>query len=56
MTPREDLVWAGFGDTLPSWWAPRSDAILRLPKPEITPSAKILQLAAEQDIELDASS
>jgi hypothetical protein len=27
---------------------------LRPPKPEITPSAKILQLAAEQDMELEA--
>ena len=54
MTPREDLGWAALGDTLPSWWAPRPDGILRPPKPEITPSAKILQLAAEQDIELEA--
>jgi hypothetical protein len=38
---------------LPSWWAPRPDAILRPPKPEITPSAKIFQLAAEQDTELE---
>ena len=54
MTPRKNLDWAALGDTLPSWWAPRPDAILRPPKPEITPSAKILQLAAEQDIELEA--
>ena len=54
MTPRKDLDRADLGDTLPSWWAPRPDAILRPPKPEITPSAKILQLAAEQDIELEA--
>ena len=54
MTPREDLDRAALGDTLPSWWAPRRDAILRPPKPEISPSAKILQLAAEQDIELGA--
>jgi len=54
MTPREDPGWAALGDTLPSWWAPRPDGILRPPKPEITPSAKILQLAAEQDIELEA--
>jgi hypothetical protein len=54
MTPPEDLDWAGLGQTLPSWWAPRQEAILRPPKPEITPSGKILQLAAEQDIELEA--
>jgi len=33
MTPRKDLDWAALGDTLPSWWAPRPDAILRPPKP-----------------------
>ena len=54
MTPRKDLDWAVLGDTLPSWWTPRPDAILRPPKPEITPPSKILQLAAEQDIELEA--
>ena len=56
MTPRKDLDWAALGDTLPSWWTPRPDAILRPPKPEITPPSKILQLAAEQDIELEAGS
>ena len=54
MTPRNDLDWAALGDTLPSWWAPHPDAILRPPKPEITPSAKILHLAAEHDTELEA--
>jgi hypothetical protein len=54
MTPREDPGRAALGNTLPSWWAPRSDAVLRPPKPEITPSAKILQHAADQDIELEA--
>jgi hypothetical protein len=32
----------------------RQDAILQPPKPEITPSARILQLAAEHDIEPEA--
>ena len=54
MTPREDPDWAVLGDTLPSWWAPCPDAILRPPKPEITPSAKILQLAADHDIQPEA--
>jgi hypothetical protein len=54
MTPRKDPDSAALGETLPSWWAPRLDAILRPSKPEITPPAKILQLAAEQDIELEA--
>jgi conjugative relaxase-like TrwC/TraI family protein len=33
---------------------PGQDAILQSPKPEITPSARILQLAAEHDIEPEA--
>ena len=53
MTPREDPGWAALGDTLPTWWAPRLDGILRPPKPEITPSPKFLQLA-EHDIEPEA--
>ena len=35
---------------------PGHDAILQPPKPEITPSARILQLAAEHDIEPEAGS
>jgi len=54
MTPREDPGRAVLGDTLPSCWAAHPDAILRAPKPEITPSAKILQYAAEHDIEPEA--
>jgi hypothetical protein len=54
MTPRQNLDWASLGDTLSSWWAPHPDAILRPPKPEITPSATILQRAAEHDAELEA--
>ena len=55
LMPGEDLPWAAFSGTLPSWWAPRRDAILQPPKPEITPSATILQLAAEHDIEPEAA-
>ena len=51
MTPREDPDWAALGDTVPTWWAPRPDPILRPPTPEITPSATVLQLAAYHDIE-----
>ena len=54
MTPGDGLHGAVLGGTLPSWCAPRRDAILQPPKPEITPSAKILQLAAEHDIEPEA--
>jgi hypothetical protein len=53
--PGDDLDWATLDGTLPSWWAPRRDAILQPPKPEITPSATVLQLAAEHDTEPEAA-
>ena len=39
--------------TIPGWPASGRDAILQPPKPEIIPSARILQLAAEHDTEPD---
>ena len=53
--PSNDLDWASLGDTMPSWWAPHEDALLRQPKPQITPSGRILQLAAERDTDLEAA-
>ena len=53
MTRGEDVDWGGPG-TFASWWAPHRGAILQPPKPEITPSARILELAAEHDTEPEA--
>ena len=47
--PSEDPDWDDLGEAFPSWTPPGRDAILQPPKPQITPSAKILQLAAERD-------
>jgi hypothetical protein len=55
MKSGDDLHWAALGGILPAWWAPHRDAILQPPKPEIKPSATILQLAAEHDIEPEAA-
>jgi hypothetical protein len=55
MTPRDNPDWGASGATLPSWWAPHPDTILQPPKPEITPSATILHLAAEHDTEPEAA-
>jgi hypothetical protein len=55
MKPGYDPGWAVPGATLPTWWAPHHDAILQPPKPEIAPSATILRLAAEHDIEPEAA-
>ena len=58
-TPAADGAQRGpglgdLGKAFPAWQAPGQDAILQPPKPEITPSARILQLAAEHDIEPEA--
>ena len=55
MMPGDDLDWTGLDETSPSLWAPHRDAILQPPKPRITPSATILQAAAERDIEPEAA-
>jgi hypothetical protein len=51
MTPGQDPVRGDLGETLPAWRTSGRDAILQPPKPEIIPSARILQLAAEPDYE-----
>ena len=53
MTRGEDVDWDG-PRTFASWWGPYRSAILQPPKPEITPSARILELAAEHDTEPEA--
>jgi hypothetical protein len=47
--PSEDPDWEDLGHAFPDWNPPDKDAILQPPKPQITPSATILQLAAEHD-------
>jgi hypothetical protein len=51
MIPSEDPDWSDLGEAFPAWQAPNRDAILQPPKPQITPAAKILQLAAQYDAE-----
>jgi len=50
----EDVAWGGLGEASPALRTPWQDAILQPPRPQITPSAEILQLAAEHDIEPEA--
>ena len=53
IVPGEDPVWGEFGDAFPGCRASGPNAILQPPRPEIIPSARILQLAAEHDTEPD---
>ena len=55
MVPSEDPDWGDLGEAFPAWQAPGRDAILQPPKPQITPAAKILQLAHEHDTEPEAA-
>jgi TrwC relaxase/AAA domain len=55
MRPGEDLTWGSPGNAFPGWQASGHDAILQPPKPEIIPTARILELAAVHDIEPEAA-
>jgi hypothetical protein len=52
--PGEDATRGNPGEASPVSRMPWRDAILQPPKPQITPSAEILQVAAEHDIEHEA--
>ena len=55
MDERPGLIVPGdHGKAFRAMKAPGQDAILQPPKPEITPSTRVLQLAAERDIEPEA--
>ena len=53
--PSEDPDWEDLGEAFPAWSPPQRDAILQPPKPQITPSAKLLQLAREYDTSPEAA-
>ena len=55
MVPSEDPEWGDLGEAFPAWQAPGRDAILQPPKPQITPSTRILQLVQERDTEPEAA-
>ena len=55
MVPSEDPDWGDLGEAFPAWQSTGRDAILQPPKPQITPSARILQLVQERDTEPEAA-
>ena len=54
LVPGEDATRGSPGEASPVSRMPWRDAILQPPKPQITPSAEILQVAAKHDIEHEA--
>jgi uncharacterized protein YdbL (DUF1318 family) len=53
LVPGEDPVWGELGDAFPESRASGPDAILQPPRPEIIPSVRLLEFAAEHDPEPD---
>ena len=52
--PSEDPDYGDLGQAFPAWPGPDKDAILQPPKPEIRPSASVLQAARERESEPEA--
>jgi hypothetical protein len=53
--PSEDPDYGDLGQAFPPWNGCRKDAILQPPKPEIRPSARILERAADRDRDIEAA-
>ena len=55
MVPSEDPDYGDLGQAFPPWPGPARGAILQPPKPEIRPSAEVLQRAADRDADREAA-
>jgi hypothetical protein len=53
--PSEDPDWEDLGHAFPAWTPTEREAILQPPKPEITPSAKILEMAQQPEAGWEAA-
>jgi hypothetical protein len=53
--PSEDPDHADLGQAFPAWRTRGKDAILQPPKPEIRPSARVLERAADRDRDVEAA-
>jgi hypothetical protein len=53
--PSEDPVYGDLGQAFPSWTGRGKDAILQPPKPEIRPSARVLERAGDRDRYIEAA-
>ena len=53
--PSEDPDYGDLGQAFPPWPGPARDAILQPPKPEIRPSPRVLQRAADRDADPEAA-
>ena len=53
--PSEDPDYGDLGQAFPAWSGPPGGAILQPPKPEMTPSPRILQRAMDRDADWEAA-
>jgi hypothetical protein len=53
--PSEDPDYGDVGQAFPAWTGRGKDAILQPPKPEIRPSARVLERAADRDRDVEAA-
>jgi hypothetical protein len=54
MIPAEDPDYQDLGPAFPAWTSPGKDAILQPPKPEIQPSARILERVTDHGLDMEA--
>jgi hypothetical protein len=54
MIPSEDPDYGDLGRALPSWTGSSRQAILQPPKPEICPSARVLERVLDRDADIEA--
>lgn len=49
--PAEDPDFDGLTQAFPAWAPPERDTILQPPKPQITPSGRIVELTADRNLD-----
>jgi hypothetical protein len=54
MMPAEDPDYGDLGQAFPAWTGSSREAILQPPKPQIRPSARILERAADREADIEA--
>lgn len=53
--PAQDRDYEDLGSAFTAWTGARKDAILQPPKPEIQPSARMLERAIDRDLDMEAA-
>ena len=51
MIPADGPGFDGLAQAFPAWAPPGRDAILQPPTPQITPSARVLELTVDRDLD-----